>query len=360
MKIKTLLVFLILFCGLIIIYKKVPQEVIEKSSYSAKAVSVMNELNIYDEINTKNYSLLVEKLLEKNDFNVNYLNEYFKITYVEKNDFLNIINTLLNNGYNAEEINLIIANLSDININKLLSLDYQNLEEYYEISNINVDKIEKYTEYKNNNDLSVEDAVTQVNIGLDHDYYTEVIKVDNPDDLLTLVNKYRQLPENYEPKDLVSLSNGSGFKLRKVAAEAYEKLIDYASSNGVEVLPFSGYRSYNTQKYIYNNHVKNNGQKRADTYSARPGHSEHQLGLAVDIRSKDYELKRLTPDDAKWINENCSKFGFIVRYTKEDEEITGYMEETWHLRYVGEEIATKVMNLGITYDEYYDLYIEKH
>ena len=101
MKIKTLLVFLILFCGLIIIYKKVPQEVIEKSSYSDKAVSVMNELNIYDEINTKNYSLLVEKLLEKNDFNVNYLNEYFKITYVEKNDFLNIINTLLNNGYNA-------------------------------------------------------------------------------------------------------------------------------------------------------------------------------------------------------------------------------------------------------------------
>lgn len=357
---KIILTLLILIGGILILYKKVPKKVTEKSLYSDEAISVMNELNIYDEIHNKDYSLLIEEMLVKSKFNNKYLNKYFEITYVEKNDFLNIVNTLLDNGYNSKEINLITANLSDININKLLALDYQNLEGYYEIDNLNADKIEKYKEYQNNNNVSVEDSVTHVNIGLDHDFFTEIVEIEDPDNLLTLVNKYRILPEDYEPTDLVSLSNGSGFKLRKVAAEAYEKLIDYAEDNGIEVLPFSGYRSYNTQKYIYNNHVKNNGREKADTYSARPGHSEHQLGLAVDIRSKDYELKRLTPEDAKWINENCSEFGFIVRYTKENEFITGYIEETWHLRYVGVDVAKEVMNLGITYDEYYDLYIEKH
>lgn len=357
---KILLTLVILLGGLLLLYKKLPNDIIEKSKYSDEAVTIMKEINMYDEINHSNYSKLIEEMLVNNVFNKEYLDEYEDITYTPKNDILNIVNTLISNGYKAEEINLIIENLSDININKLLTLDYQNLKGYYEIKNLNVDKIDKYNAYKNEKNISLEDAVTQVNIGLNNDYYTEIVEVDNPDDLLVLVNKYRALPSDYEPDDLVSLSNGSQFKLRKVAAEAYEKLILYAKENGVEVLPFSGYRSYSTQKVIYNNHVNNNGRERADTYSARPGHSEHQLGLAVDIRSKDYELKRLTPDDAKWINKNCSEFGFIVRYTKEDEFITGYMEETWHLRYVGKEVAKKVMSLGITFDEYYDLYLTNY
>jgi len=357
---KIILTLLIIGIGTFTIYKKMPKNLLEKSGYTENAISVMKELNIYDEVNKLEYSKTIEEMLINNAFNTKYLEDYKNITYASKNDFLNICNTLLENGYSADEINDIIANLSDININKLLTLDYQDLNGYYEITNLNVDKIDKYNAYKAEKNVNVEDAVTQVNIGLDHDYYTEITEIEKPDDLLVLVNKYRALPADYEPEDLVNLSNGKQFQLRKVAAEAYEKLIDYASENGVEVLPFSGYRSYNIQKVIYNNHVNNNGRERADTYSARPGHSEHQLGLAVDIRSKDYELKRLTPDDAKWINENCSEFGFIVRYTKEDEFITGYMEETWHLRYVGKEVAAKVMDIGITYDEYYDIYIEKH
>lgn len=358
--IKILLTLIILLGGLFILYKKMPKEILEKSKYSDDAISIMKENNIYDEIDQDEYSKTTEEMLLNNVFKKEYLDDYEDIKYVGKNDFLNIVNTLLNKNYDDEEINLIIANLSDTNINKLLTLDYQKLDKYYEIKNLNVDNIDKYNAYRKEKNISVEDAVTQVNIGLDHNYYTEITEIDKPDDLLVLVNKYRALPADYEPEDLVSLSNGKQFQLRKVAAVAYEELIDYAEDNGIEVLPFSGYRSYSTQKVIYNNHVNNNGREKADTYSARPGHSEHQLGLAVDIRSKDYELKRLTPDDAEWINENCSDFGFIVRYTKEDEFITGYMEETWHLRYVGKEVATKVMDLGITYDEYYDLYIQEY
>lgn len=358
--VKIMLTVTILLLSIFAIYKKIPQNIFKKSEYNDEAISVMQELNIYNVIHDNDYSKVVEEMLVNHKYNNNHLNAYLKINWVDKNDFLNIVNTLLDSGYSAQEINLIIDNLSDVNINKLLTLAYQNLEGYYKIKNLNVDNIKKYNDYKNLKEINLEDAVTQVNIGLDHNYYTEIKEVENPDDLLVLVNKYNALPANYEPDDLVSLSNGSQFKLRKVAAEAYEKLIGYAEQNGVEVLPFSGYRSYNTQKAIYNNHVNNNGREKADTYSARPGHSEHQLGLAVDIRSKDYELKRLTKEDAKWINENCSKFGFIVRYTKEDEFITGYMEETWHLRYVGVKVAKEVMSLGITYDEYYDLYIKEY
>ncbi len=357
---KVILTIIVLLLGIFALYKKMPKDILEKSNYSNEAITIMKELDIYEKINNLEYSKTTEEMLLNNKLKKEYITDYESIKFIQKNNFLSIVNNLLDNGYNSMEINSIFANLSDTNINKLLTKGYQNLEEYYNIKNLNVDFIDKYNTYKAKKNIPLEDAVTQVNIGLDHKYYTEITEIENPDDLLVLVNKYRTLPAEYKPSDLVSLSNGSQFKLRSIAAEAYEKLIDFAEENGVEVLPFSGYRSYNTQKVIYNNHVNNNGKEKADTYSARPGHSEHQLGLAVDIRSKDYELKRLTPDDAKWINENCSKFGFIVRYTKEDEFITGYQEETWHLRYVGVEVATKVMELNITYDEYYDLYIEKH
>jgi len=346
--------------GLITQFKKMPDGFFSHNMYSSESASIMKELGVYEKIIDSKYSKTVEAMLINNKFNKDFLNEYLKIKFVDNDLFLDYVNDFLAKGYNGDEVNNIFSYLSESNTNKLLNRNYTKLDGYFEIQNFNVDKMDRYNSYISEKEISIEDAVTQVNIGLDLDYYTEITEVDNPDDLLVLVNKYRALPADYEPTDLVSLSNGSQFKLRKVAADAYEELIDYAEENGIEVLPFSGYRSYNTQKVIYNNHVNNNGREKADTYSARPGHSEHQLGLAVDIRSKDYELKRLTPEDAKWINENCSKFGFIVRYTKEDEYITGYMEETWHLRYVGKEVAEEVKNLGITYDEYYDLYIAKY
>jgi len=360
-KILIILLTVFIFLGLsFYIYKTYPLNKENNSKYSEKVITIMEELKIKDIVNHDKHSKTLEEMLLNNMYDINFIKEYENIDYIEKNNFLNNVNNLLEKGYNAKEVNNIFNKLSDTNINKLVNTNYQKLEDFYEIKNFDVDNLERYNTYKDDKNITTQDAVTQVNIGLDHDYYTETKEVENPDDITVLVNKFNYLSEDYEPNDLVSLSNGSQFKLRKVAAVAYEELIKYASDNGVDVIPFSGYRSYDTQKVIYNSHVNKNGREKADTYSARPGHSEHQLGLAVDIKSKDYELKRLTKEDAEWINKNCSKFGFIVRYTKEDEYITGYMEETWHLRYVGESIATEVMNLGITYDEYYDLYLTKY
>ena len=146
--------------------------------------------------------------------------------------------------------------------------------------------------------------------------------------------------------------------MRKEAAEAFDKLQAYALTEGVSIYPYSAYRSYKSQDIIYNRYVNKDGVKKADTYSARPGHSEHQTGLAVDIRSTGYY--ELLDKHYEWLKDNIHNYGFIIRYTKSNENITGYQEEPWHLRYVGINHATKVHELKITYDEYYDLYLKEY
>ena len=128
-----------------------------------------------------------------------------------------------------------------------------------------------------------------------------------------------------------------------------------ATSLGLNLYISSGYRSYYDQKYIYNNYVSRDGKEKADTYSARAGHSEHQTGLAFDLNSIDDSFTN-TPE-GKWVHDNCHKYGLILRYPKGKDNITGYMHESWHLRYVGIDLATKLYNNGdwITLEEYFGI-----
>ena len=130
---------------------------------------------------------------------------------------------------------------------------------------------------------------------------------------------------------------------------------DDASDNGLNIWIQSGYRSYGFQKELYDNYVKEDGKEAADTYSARPGHSEHQTGLAFDLNTITDDFQYT--NEGIWVNENCYKYGFILRYPKGKEEITGYKYESWHLRYVGVELATKLYNNGdwITLEEHFNL-----
>lgn len=227
--------------------------------------------------------------------------------------------------------------------------------DYSSLPNFEVDKVSRYKAYQKEKKTNFYDTVLQVNIGLDHDFYTEIKPSPHKDTEIVLVNKYYTL-ENYEPKDLKTLSYDNKYKLQKNAAEAFEKLVAFAKQNQIYLIPYSAYRSYEYQASLYNDYVKKDGKEIADTYSARPGHSEHQTGLAVDVWSKGYQ--KLQEKDALWLKENAHKFGFIIRYTKEQEAITGYIEEPWHLRYLGISMATDVYQKGITYEEYYDLYIK--
>ena len=162
-------------------------------------------------------------------------------------------------------------------------------------------------------------------------------------DGILIANKTYSLPSNY----------GNG--LTKETQKAFNDMDAEATSLGLNLYLSSGYRSYYDQKYIYNNYVARDGKTKADTYSARPGHSEHQTGLAFDLNTINDSFTYT--DEGKWVHDNCYRFGLILRYPKGKDNITGYMHESWHLRYVGIELATKLYNNGdwITLEEYFGI-----
>ena len=333
----------------------------ELSSYSENAINVMKELNLYKEITEREYSQTIETLLENNDLQEQYLDDYYQIEYTNIANFSTIINELLNKNYNSEEINYIIKNKQN-EINILLNMDYIDILAFKDISNFDINNYERYLTYQEENEnYDLATVVTYVNIGLDkagYSDYTEYTIEEVENDLTILVNKYHKLPDNYVPNDLVALSYNSNYYLRSEAAEAFENLTNAGILDGVVFYPFSPYRSYETQEVLYNRYVNRDGVDAADTYSARPGFSEHQLGLAVDVRSNTLN-DNLTPEHYEWMLNNSYKYGFIVRYPKGKQHITQFMEEPWHIRYLGVELATKVHNSGLTYDEYYDLYMKQ-
>lgn len=155
---------------------------------------------------------------------------------------------------------------------------------------------------------------------------------------ILIVNKKYALPKTY----------GSG--VDQTASSALGKLQSGAQAAGFSIPLLSGYRSYQTQVNLYQRYVNRDGQSLADTYSARAGHSEHQTGLAFDVGSIDNNYGN-TPA-GKWLVQNCAAYGFILRYPKGKEAITGYQYEPWHIRYVGVEIAKEIMTKKITLEEY--------
>ncbi len=166
-----------------------------------------------------------------------------------------------------------------------------------------------------------------------------------------IANKTFDLPENYNPGGM-----------NKVVSEAANKMFAAAKAEkGFNLYNASGFRSYSTQKTIYNRYVSRDGKDKADTYSARPGYSEHQTGLAFDVCDKNVGACITSGFDkteqAKWLSENAHKYGFILRYVKGKENETGYMYESWHFRYVGTELAEKLYNNGdwITVEEYFGI-----
>ena len=126
-----------------------------------------------------------------------------------------------------------------------------------------------------------------------------------------------------------------------------------AEKDNIKLWITSGFRSYSLQTSLYNNYVLKDGKEKADTYSARPGHSEHQTGLAMDLNIVDSSFEGTK--EAIWIADNCYKYGFIIRYPKGKEEITGYKYEPWHVRYLGKELSEKVYKSGKTLEEYLNI-----
>ena len=176
---------------------------------------------------------------------------------------------------------------------------------------------------------------------------------------LILVNQDYVLSSSYEPEDLIKpnvRSDSSSILMREEAAHALEELFVAAKQDGLHLIAASGFRSYRTQELIYQRKIKNTGSvEKASLLVAPPGSSEHQLGLAMDLKCKT--VQNLHPSFAKskegqWILENAHRFGFIIRYKEEWTEVTGYSYEPWHIRYVGITHAQIIHDLDIPLEEY--------
>lgn len=188
--------------------------------------------------------------------------------------------------------------------------------------------------------------------------------VTNASAITVIVNKQRNLPSTYEPKDLTVPNVPFTFKgkspkklMRKEAAHALEQLFAQAKKDKIELKAVSGYRAYGTQKAIFDRNAKLKGEAEANRTSAIPGQSEHQTGLAMDISSSsaNYALEPSfgKTKEGKWLAKNAPKFGFVIRYLKGKEKITGYSYEPWHVRYVGKELAQEVSAKDLTLEEFF-------
>ena len=190
---------------------------------------------------------------------------------------------------------------------------------------------------------------------LENDFYKDIKKV-NPINYDFIINKNYKLDEDYIPNDLEQVSLEFSCKdkyLRKFAKMYFEKMAIDAKKEGFNIIAVSTFRSYKYQKKLYNNYVKDKGLHYADMASARPGHSEHQTGLAVDIAdlSLDYDNFENTKE-FNWVKHNAHKYGFILRYPKAKFHITGFKYEPWHYRYVGIKSATEIYKNNLTLEEY--------
>ena len=243
---------------------------------------------------------------------------------------------------------------------KLERLNNVDRELYY----FNYKLLDRYLLFKENNpNLDNIDIITRVNLNLDKDDYTETKVSPYLNKTTILVNKHIYLPKNYIPNNLVKLNTdyaNSDRYLVDIAKESLEKMINDIKKENLTIRVISAYRSYDYQKDLYNNYVKKDGTLKADTYSARPGYSEHQTGLVIDIdNGTTYYEDFDKTEEYKWMLENSYKYGFILRYPKGKEEITRYNYESWHYRYVGVKIATYLKEHNLTFDEYYARFIEK-
>ncbi len=190
--------------------------------------------------------------------------------------------------------------------------------------------------------------------------------IDDPASPWVIVNKQRPLPASYAPEDLrapnIPLRRGSGSEemwMRDDAASALERMATAAQADGINLMLASGYRSYGTQQALYTRYVSQDGQAAADRYSARAGHSEHQTGLVADIAPANGtcvvdQCFANTPE-GQWVAAHAHTYGFIIRYPEGKESIVGYMYEPWHLRYVGEALASELVTSGQTVEEFFGL-----
>ena len=192
---------------------------------------------------------------------------------------------------------------------------------------------------------------------IEYTFYENSKQVTNLNKIDILVNKDNYLPNDYVPDNLVEVTDNydyTGKLLVKEAFDNYKEMKKDLENNNLKLRIISAFRSYQYQLELYGKYKEKDGEELADTYSARAGYSEHQTGLSIDVdNTKVYYEDFENTEEFKWMQENSYKYGYILRYPKDKEDITGYKYESWHYRYVGKKIAKYIHDNNICLEEYH-------
>jgi LAS superfamily LD-carboxypeptidase LdcB len=260
---------------------------------------------------------------------------------------------LIRLGYTYSEARLLSQFDHEDLLTVLLSDPIDHILDWLKTSYLVLDRLSRYQAYAlTHSSLNRRLIVERVNANRDYAAYTHTQKADLGARLI-LINKYHFLSSSYQPKDLVKAKGCGQPTLTQDAADAYDLMcIDITEAN-LPMSESSSYRSYANQSAIYNSYLKTYGQSYTDTIAARPGFSEHQSGLAIDLNNGGSSFTLfITTQTYQWVSKHCMNYGFILRYPQGKEDITGYRFEPWHYRYVGIETAKKITELNMTLDEY--------
>ena len=358
---KIVGIILCLLIGVFLFYLKQIND-LKSLGYSNKASN--NILFSYkkDYIMSIGKNETLNKAFESDDYVEENLDIYRRVKYVNHEDLISNINKAIKVGYKYSDINIIFSHGDNDSVKRFLKREkVKYLEEFFSIDYAKLDNYDRYLNYADETGEDEDVTVLLVNLDLDKEDYIDAVKVEKFS-IDMLVNKHRYLDEKYEPNDLMEIpeeyASEAGMKSSRIAFNAFREMSNAASKDGLGIIINSAYRSYQDQVDLSEYYKKWYGQSYVDKYVAKPGFSEHQTGLAYDVGSKSVNVFA-NSREYQWMKDNAYKYGFIERFTKRYENITGFRMEAWHYRYVGKDIAKYIHDNNISFEEYWAMFLDK-
>ena len=357
-----LIIILVLLC-IPTVVRKINYNKLINIGYSEASSSYIIKHKLFKSIKDLDYIETLDKVIGSNNYKDGNYDKYIAINYYDSDNFSESINKFIDLGYSTTDINNIISHGEGKDIDEFSNHEYvENISKILVKDYAKVRLVDRYIAYQYENFCAWTDANYYVGLNFDLEPFTE-LSTYNTYDPLMIVNKYHSVTSDYDPGELTTLSldysRDGDAKLVPEVADAFIKMADEAKKDGLILKARSAYRSYQDQQNLWNSYSKTYSKERLYALVAKPGFSEHQTGLALDIMSSNGQKLFITTKEYLWLKDNCYKYGFIHRYPDGKSDITGYDIESWHYRYVGVEAATKMHDEGLTFEEYYMYYLEK-
>lgn len=354
-------VIIAIILGLFLFYRSNIND-LKKIGYSEKASKNILIKFKKKEVLQLGKNKTLNKAFESSDYNEKNFTIYPKIKYQNQKYLIKNINTLIKKGYSNDQISMILSHGDDNDVTEFAKRKkVRYLEEFYSLDYAKLKYYDRYLEYMDNSREDEETTVLIVNLDMDKEEYKDPTIVKEFSYTM-LVNKHRELTEKFTPKDLVKITEPyttqENIKANRTAYAAAKKMIDAAEKEGYYLTINSAYRSYKDQEEITKTYQQLYGDAYVEKYVLKPGFSEHQTGLGLDIGSKKTSVFANSAE-YNWIKDNCYKYGFIYRFKPKFEDITGIRHEAWHYRYVGKKVAKEIYEKDMSLEEYYAKHIDK-